>query len=54
MCGLLEPGIDMISRRIQLPCAGVVPHLPDLGLDEEDSVSLEERPYARAAWSSHE
>ncbi len=49
---LLEPGIEMISRRIQLPCAGVVPHLPDLGLDEEDSVSLEERPFARAAWSS--
>jgi adenosylcobyric acid synthase len=44
--GLLEPGIDMIARRIQLPCAGVIPHLPDLGLDDEDSVSLEERPRA--------
>ena len=48
---LLEPGIDMIERRIQLPCAGVVPYLPEFGLDEEDSVSLEERPFARAAWS---
>lgn len=40
---LLEPGIEMIVRRIQLPCAGIIPHLPDLGLDEEDSVALEER-----------
>jgi adenosylcobyric acid synthase len=40
---LLEPGIEMISRRIGIPCAGVVPYLKDLGLDEEDSVALEER-----------
>jgi adenosylcobyric acid synthase len=51
---LLEPGIDMIASRIQLPCAGVVPHLPDLGLDEEDSVSLEERPLARQVWAGGE
>ena len=31
--GLLEPGIEMIARRIRLPCAGVVPFLPDLGLE---------------------
>jgi adenosylcobyric acid synthase len=43
---LLAPGIAMIERRIGLPCAGVVPHLPDLGLDEEDSVALETRPTA--------
>jgi adenosylcobyric acid synthase len=49
--GLLKPGIEMIAGRIQLPCAGVVPHLPDLGLDEEDSVALEERRTARDAWS---
>ena len=39
--GLLMPGIEMIEKRIQLPCAGVVAHLPDLGLEEEDSVALE-------------
>lgn len=49
--GLLEPGIEMISERIQLPCAGIVPHLPDLGLDEEDSVALEHRPTPREAWT---
>ncbi|HLI86136.1 MAG TPA: cobyric acid synthase [Bryobacteraceae bacterium] len=47
---LLEPGVEMMSRRIGLPCAGVVPFLPDLGLDEEDSVSLEERPPAGRVW----
>jgi adenosylcobyric acid synthase len=48
---LLKPGIETMSRRIGLPCAGVVPFLPDLGLDEEDSVSLEERPSARRVWN---
>jgi adenosylcobyric acid synthase len=51
---LLEPGIETMSRRIGLPYAGVVPFLPDLGLDEEDSVSLEERPSARRAWNPRE
>jgi adenosylcobyric acid synthase len=51
---LLRPGIEMIERRIGLPCAGVVPHLSNLGLDEEDSVSLEETRGARQAWSVRE
>jgi len=46
---LLWPGIEMIERRMGIPCAGVVPFLPELGLDEEDSVSLEERRYG---WKS--
>ncbi len=40
---LLQPGIEMISRRLRLPCAGVVHHLADLVLEEEDSVFLESR-----------
>jgi adenosylcobyric acid synthase len=40
----------MIEQRIQLPCAGIVPYLPDLGLDEEDSVALEEGQRARSGW----
>ncbi len=47
---LLAPGVEMIRRRIRLPCAGVVPYLPDLGLDEEDSVALEDRQSATCAW----
>ncbi|HLJ48435.1 MAG TPA: cobyric acid synthase [Bryobacteraceae bacterium] len=40
---LLEPGLEMISKRIGLPCAGVVHYLAETGLDEEDSVALEDR-----------
>lgn len=40
---LLTPGVEMIEAKIKKPCAGVVHHLPDVGLDEEDSVSLETR-----------
>jgi adenosylcobyric acid synthase len=49
---LLRPGVEMIAERIRLPCAGVVPWLPSLGLDEEDSVALEDRRTARRAWSA--
>ncbi len=40
---LLEPGVKMIEQRLGVPCAGVVPMLPNLGLEDEDSVSLEDR-----------
>jgi len=38
---LLAPGVLEMERRLQIPCAGVIPHIPDLGLDEEDSVALD-------------
>ena len=44
---LLEPGISMIESRVGVRCAGVVPYLPEIGLDDEDSVSMDSRP---AAW----
>jgi adenosylcobyric acid synthase len=47
---LLQPGLETIARRLELPCAGVVPYLPDIGLDEEDSVALEHRPCGRRVW----
>jgi len=37
---LLEPGIRMIEERIRKPCIGVVPYLPSLMLEEEDSLGL--------------
>jgi adenosylcobyric acid synthase len=37
---LLEPGIRMIEERIQKPCTGVIPYLPSLMLEEEDSLGL--------------
>ena len=44
---LLRPGLTMMEPRLGIPCAGVVPYLHDLGLDEEDGVALEDR---RSAW----
>lgn len=37
---LLEPGLRMIEHRLGKPCLGVVPYLPELLLDEEDSLGL--------------
>ena len=47
---LLRPGIAMLEERIGKPCYGVVPHLGDLGLDEEDGVSLDDPRRAPRAW----
>ena len=46
---LLRPGLDMITARVGVPVLGVIPHLPRLGLPEEDSVALDRRPNAEAA-----
>src|ERR1700761_5033736 len=37
---LLEPGIRMMEEKLKRPCLGVVPHLLNLSLDEEDSLGL--------------
>ena len=37
---LLEPGIRMMEDRLGKPCVGVMPYLPQLMLDEEDSLGL--------------
>jgi adenosylcobyric acid synthase len=46
---LLEPGVRMMEERLEKPCLGVVPYLPDLALEEEDSVGLP--PVRRTGWS---
>ena len=38
---LLEPGLQALTERTGKPVLGVVPHLSNLGLPEEDSVALE-------------
>lgn len=48
---LLRPGVEMMERRLALPCVGVVPFLHDLGLDEEDSVALEDQRTPVRAWT---
>jgi adenosylcobyric acid synthase len=42
---LLENGVEMLERRLGIPCLGVVPYLHDVGLDDEDSLSVEDRPH---------
>jgi adenosylcobyric acid synthase len=49
---LLKPGVHMMEERLGKPCLGVVPYLPHLALDEEDSVGLP--AIARAAWKMSE
>lgn len=38
---LLQPGLDWLERRTGKPVLGVVPYLPDIGLEDEDSASLD-------------
>jgi adenosylcobyric acid synthase len=49
---LLMPGIAMIEQRIGIPCAGVIPFLRDLGLEEEDGVAMQDRRTPSRVWSS--
>jgi adenosylcobyric acid synthase len=51
---LLRPGVTAMERRLGLPCVGIVPSLPDLGLDEEDGVALEDRPSVARRWKNHQ
>src|ERR1700677_1055029 len=48
---LLEPGVRMMEERLGKPCLGVVPYLPALALEEEDSVGLP--PMSRTGWTSN-
>jgi adenosylcobyric acid synthase len=47
---LLQPGVRMMEERLRKPCLGVVPYLPGLALEEEDSVGLP--PLSRTGWDA--
>lgn len=47
---LLKPGLEMIKPRINIPCLGIIPYLPDVGLDEEDGVAMENRKTVARVW----
>ena len=51
---LLQPGLKMMEPRLGIPCAGVIPFLHDLGLDEEDGVAVEDRRSAGRVWKAVE
>lgn len=39
---LFVPALPMLEERVGKPCFGVVPYLPDIGLEEEDGLGLDE------------
>lgn len=41
---LLEPALTFLEERTGIPVLGVIPYLDKLGIDEEDSVSLQDIP----------
>lgn len=43
---LLTPALDFLEEKTGKPVLGVVPHIEALGIDDEDSVSLEEKQAA--------
>ncbi|HEX2704533.1 MAG TPA: cobyric acid synthase [Candidatus Lustribacter sp.] len=45
--GLLEPGLRMLEERTGRPVLGVLPYLPGVWLDSEDSLALAHLPQAR-------
>lgn len=45
---LLQPAIDFLEEKTGKPVLGVVPHIDEMGIDDEDSVSLEEKQSAPA------
>jgi len=40
---LLKPALDFLEEKTGKPVLGVVPHLDQLGIDDEDSVSLDDK-----------
>ncbi|MBN1189208.1 MAG: cobyric acid synthase [Dehalococcoidales bacterium] len=41
---LLRPGLDFLEKKTARPVLGVVPYFRDIGIAQEDSVYLDERP----------
>jgi adenosylcobyric acid synthase len=44
--------VEAMEQRLGIPCAGVVPLLRNLRLDEEDSVAMEDRQSAKCVWKA--
>ena len=42
---LFDDGVHLLEEYTGIPVLGVIPHIPDLGIEEEDSVALDEERY---------
>ncbi|MFB5266933.1 cobyric acid synthase [Paenibacillus enshidis] len=45
---LLQPGLDWLEERTGIPVLGVLPYVPDIKIEAEDSVVLDKLPKSRA------
>jgi adenosylcobyric acid synthase len=52
--GLLRSGVEMMEQRMGIPCAGVIPYMHNVGLEEEDSVAIEDRKTVDRVWGDSE
>ncbi|MBO7746556.1 cobyric acid synthase [Paenibacillus sp. MWE-103] len=50
---LLQPGLDWLEARTGKPVLGVVPYLADVGLEDEDSLSLDQAIRAEAGSAAY-
>ncbi|WP_371371361.1 cobyric acid synthase [Sporomusa aerivorans] len=46
---LLQPALEFLEKKTGKPVVGVIPHLDRLGIDDEDSVSLEDKQHLAKA-----
>lgn len=46
---LLQPALAFLEKKTGKPVVGVIPHLEDLGIEDEDSVSLDEKTVTATA-----
>lgn len=44
---LLQPAVEFLEKKTGKPVLGIVPHIENIGIDDEDSVSLEDKQAAR-------
>lgn len=40
---ILQPALDFLEEKTGKPVLGVIPYLPDIGIEDEDSVSLDDK-----------
>lgn len=50
---LLKPALDFLKEKTGIPVLGVIPYLNQIGIDDEDSVALDELPKTQSMHDVH-